>query len=204
MQDSSLKYGKRTDAVALEQRGRGRDATFDRQGREACATALRRHGHETGAAALELAMTVPLLIMLCAIGLNFTTYFGYTAKADTIASVACRYVMDNSSETPTSSNLKRALSAQFPELNSSDGSFDVRVEARGSETEELSYPLYIEGKLQNLNTRIGSSTYCITVSTKQAWPALGFVFSNADGMFSVSSQRLCEVDRLQDSKWIEE
>ena len=186
--------------------GHGREADVARLRRRRCLTRLGLHvwqEREAGVAALELAMAVPLLILLCAFGLDFATYFGYTAKVDTMASVACRYVMDHSGDTPTTSSLKSALSTQFPELDDEGNSFDVRIEARGSATEELSYPIYMEDKLQSLSTNIGTKTYCVTISTTQLWPALGFAFAGSDGKFSVRSQRLCEVDRLQDSKWVQ-
>ena len=157
---------------------------------------------ERGAAALEMAMMVPLVIVLVAIALNAVTYFAHMARVDTMATSAAKYVMDHSSVTPTQANLTQVLKTQFPEFNDSNSNYLLRLKQVSSENEDITYPLYVKNELQHINTSAGYTTYYVTVETVQPWPALGFLFKDSNGQFIASCERICISDKLQDSKWV--
>lgn len=159
---------------------------------------------ERGSAIVEMVLAIPILILLVCAVLDVSTYIKAGITADTAATTAVRYVMDDPSK--TESDIKAYLTRVDPSL--SDSNCEVTVQFGGNNTEMYTHYFYDEEKdnpIPRPNSTVTLRPVAVSVTyTGSFYTPLGRLIGYAtgnDGSLVATSTQVGELDLTGGATW---
>ena len=160
---------------------------------------LRHTPSEEGAAALELALAAPIVLILAAGCSTLAGYLHQTFEVDSAATAAARYLMNRPGVRVSDQALESYLDEAFPGLGFGEGDATVHVSWTGREKTSYAYRLYEGGEATDVDASFESERFDVTVEASAVLP--GISYASGDGQTKVSSTKSGETDQTGGEQW---
>ena len=162
--------------------------------------------NEEGAAAVEMVMAIPLLMILVAGLLDLSAYIGCCLSTDAMATAAVRYCMDNPEHAETPSLVKSYI-AQISPAFASQG-VDISISVGEAEAEQYTHHFYTDSSspaLERPNSNISYKPISVRINyTGSFYTSIGRLISQAtggDGSLEVSAYQAGTLDTTDGQTW---